>query len=141
MGFRVGMAMGGSGLAGINKMRAATSDGASNGLLKAIALVERHHKTKEWRSSVAGNLRDVEPHPTLLTVRTGMLKRSYTRELAKHLMRASYGSGLVYAPVHEYGSPKHGIRQRPTLERTAQATAAEVERILADSVKREIDRG
>jgi hypothetical protein len=139
MSFNVNMALktasagGIAGKAGHDRV----AGGTRKGLMKALALVERHHKTKEWRSGVAGRLRDVAPHPDLLTVRTGMLKRSYTRELAENLLRASYGSDLVYAPVHEHGSPIQNIRQRPTLERTAKATAAAVEKILADNIARE----
>lgn len=135
MSFKVGIEMIGSGLGGVTKMRTAVADGGNRGLLKAIALVERHHKRVETIRGT-GDKGRYPVHPTMLTMRHGGsgLSGSYTRAVDKARMLATYGSDKVYAPVHEYGSAKLNIPARPGLERTAKATAAEVERIIADEI-------
>jgi phage gpG-like protein len=124
--------------------RKRVNEGARKGLLKALATVQKHHKEKEFIRRAAGRLTGkdaVPPDPDRLTSRTGTLSKSYTTELVESSLRASYGSGLVYAPVHEYGSSSQGIKARPTLERTVDATAAKVEKIMADAIAKEFRDG
>lgn len=109
--------------------------GAGKGLRKALALIERHHKRKEWVRSSGGRLSGAAVHPTKLTIRTGTLSKSYTRQIAEKMLRGSYGSDLVYAPVHEYGG-RH-VKARPGLKRTVNATADKVEKIMADAIAKE----
>lgn len=101
----------------------------SRGLLKAGALVEKHHKTKEM---IGGRLGGKPPHPTKLTHRTRALSRSYTRKLILGGRALRYGSDLEYAAVHEYGNLAMGIPVRPGVETTMLKTADDVARIMAD---------
>jgi phage gpG-like protein len=116
--------------------------GARKGLLKALATLQAHHKQKEFIRSVGGGLNltgkdAVPPHPEKLTSRTGTLSKSYTTELVEASLRASYGSNLEYAPTHEYGYAPRNIKARPTLDRTVNATAAKIEKIMADAIAEE----
>lgn len=126
--------------------RTQVKSGSRKGLLKALATVQKHHKEKEIIRNVGrgANLTGkdaVPPHPEKLTSRTGTLSKSYTIELVEASLRASYGSNLEYAPVHEYGSSARNIRPRPTLERTVDATAAKIEKIMADAIAKEFRDG
>jgi len=56
-------------------------------------------------------------------------------------LRASYGSNLEYAPTHEYGYVPRNIKARPTLDRTVNATAAKIEKIMADAIAKEFRDG
>lgn len=125
-----------SGPAGAKKVR----EGFMDGMRQALALIERHHKRHEM-VRLGGRLSSGDqapPHYDKLTVRTGALSRSYTRRLLKNEMAGAYGSDLVYAPVHEFGSTKLGIHPRPGLARTIDAKADEVEKILADHSVKEL---
>lgn len=119
---------------------AKVATGSRKGLQRAIALVESHHKKQEWiRGSKAlraagGRLANADTDPHKLTVRTGHLLRSYTSRIVEQEMAAYYGSDVVYSRVHEFGYKPRNIPQRPGLQNTIQATAARVEKIMADNV-------
>lgn len=113
-------------------MQKTARDGFWNGIRKSLALMERHHKRKEWVAKSGGRLATQDADPVRLTVRTGSLKRSYGSRLDKMKMIGSYGSDLVYAPIHEYGNPSRGVRARPGLDRTINATKSRIEKLCAD---------
>lgn len=153
------------------KGKKAVDVGAVSGLHKCIALVERHHKRREFiRGSkelkdADGRLLTAATDPHRLTMRSGALSRSYTRRIVERELAAYYGSDLEYARVHEYGGttrphdifPRHGkalafmvngqsvvvksvrhpgskIPARPGLLNTINATANDVEKIMAGAV-------
>jgi phage gpG-like protein len=115
--------------------RKAVRRGFMDAMRKALAITEKHHKRKEW---IRGG--DGPPHPRKLTLRTGSLSRSYTRRLLHRELAGAYGSDLVYAPVHEFGSPTLNIPARPGLKRTIDAKIDKIEKILADGAVRYLGR-
>lgn len=137
MGFDLSAQFDTSGVAGIVGARGqqAVSRGFNDAMRKALAVIEKHHKRKEW---VRGGGRP--PHPEKLTVRTGSLSRSYTRRILEREMAGTYGSDLKYAPVHEYGSSTLNIPARPGLKRTLDAKTKEIEKILADGAVKYLGR-
>jgi len=118
--------------------------GTQKALRRAIVLVERHHKRKEWvRGSeglrdAGGRLDELDTHPSKLTVRTGHLLKSYTRRIVDRELAAYYGSDVVYSRVHEFGMPSRGLPARPGLQNTLDATARQIERIMGDDIQKEI---
>jgi hypothetical protein len=121
-----------SGVAGHRRARA----GLLEGIKKSLADIERHHKRSEMIRKAGGRLSSgdiVPPDPYRITVRTGTLSRSYTRRIDKQALIGSYGSDLVYAPVHEFGSPAKNIRSRPGLQRTIDKLQDQIEKTLADA--------
>lgn len=114
--------------------------GARRGIQRALALVERHHKKNEWIRS-GRRLATQDTHPDKLTVRTGTLSRSYTREIVERDLAGYYGSDVVYSRVHEFGFPARNIPKRPGLQNTVDATKAEIEKVMADSIAQELTRG
>ena len=79
------------------------------------------------RFRVGGKLRSSPPHPTMVTSRTGELRRSIASERgvdkSKLPREISVGSDLVYAGVHEYGLYVRGVKYP---KRAFLAPAAEV---------------
>lgn len=110
--------------------------GAVEGLRRALADIERHHKRAEMIRGGGG-----PPHPDKLTLRTGVLSRSYTRRIVEAELKGYYGSDLVRALVHEFGSAARNIPPRPGLQRTLDAKADEIEKFLADKIEGELERG
>ena len=127
-----------SGAKGHRRMR----KGAAAGLRKCLAMIERHHKRKEMiRGGARLSSGDKQAaHPDKLTVRTGMLSRSYTRRIVEAELKGYYGSDLVYAPVHEFGSKKKNIPPRPGLQKTLDALGKDIEKIMADQIEKKIER-
>ena len=115
-------------------------EGMTNGIRKALALVQSHHKKNEWLPG-GGINNPIKPHPEKLRVRFGTLRKSYTTKLAERLMRGYYGSDLKYAATHEYGDAGRGIRARPGVAKTAKATAARIEKIMADELEKALKNG
>jgi hypothetical protein len=119
--------------------------GALVALRKALSVVERHHKHKEWiRGSKAlraagGKLKVMDTDPDKLTVRSAILIRSYSGKLEPRELAAYYGSDVTYSRVHEFGLPSRGLRARPGLQRTVAATGDQIEKIMADSIKEKLD--
>jgi phage gpG-like protein len=105
------------------------------GLKKAGVIIQRRHKTKEFKRG-GKNIMTSPVDPYYLTRRTGELSRSYTILFPDRLTMA-YGSDKDYAPVHEFGSRMKNIPPRPTLARAVKATEEKVAEALAD----EIDKG
>mgnify|MGYP001766562426 CR=1 FL=1 len=77
----------------------AVRGGAAEGVRKALALVERHHKTQEMeRGNGAG-----AAIPDKITRRTGALARSYSIRHQRDSLEGSYGSDLKRARLLERG--------------------------------------
>lgn len=103
---------------------------------KGIAHIQRHHKRKEWVTGGLGK-HAKKPHPTKLSVRTSVLKKSYDIRIDKKRLEARYGTDVKYARVHEFGLPGRNIRERPGLQNTIDATGHAIEKILAGALKKE----
>ena len=128
-----------AGTAGHNRVKR----GSKKAIRRCVAVVEAYHKRNEWvgggraYKAMGGRLKDAPTHPTKLTVRDNILRKSYTRRIIDHLLYAAYGSDLVYAGVHEYGYPPGNIPARPGIANTAKATADQLIKIMADDIKGE----
>ena len=122
------------------EMQAAVGRAWPHWMRKSLAAIERHFVRNEWVPG-GGKVNPKDPHPYKLTVRSGALRRSYTRRMIdKHI--GGFGSDLVYSAIHEFGGlagrgRKTRIPARPTVQRTADATAAEIEKIMAESLAKE----
>lgn len=114
--------------------------GARKGIRRALALVERHHKRKEWVRT-GKRLATQDTHPDKLTIRTGTLSRSYTSKIVERELAGYYGSDVEYSRVHEFGFPARNIPKRPGLQNTIDAQKAEIEKIMADEIAQELNRG
>ena len=130
--------------------------GALAALDAALIKVERHHKRKEMRRGGTG-----PAVPDLLTIRHGTLSKSYGSRKDKRKLIGYYGSDLKYAPVHEFGAVIHakkadmlhffipgvGFRKaqsvtipaRPTVKRTLDKTAKDIEKIFSRDIGRKLD--
>jgi phage gpG-like protein len=110
-------------------------------LRKAGAVIQRHHKTKEFVSGrgKGTNLMTQPPHPTKLTHRTRTLSKSYTI-IFPNEYTMSYGSDVKYSAVHEFGCLKKNIPVRATLYRTIYRTQEEIDEIMADHVEKSLDK-
>ena len=120
----------------IRGMRTKAHKAHLHAIKKGIAHIQRHHKREEWVTGGMGKHAKA-PHPTKLSVRTAVLKRSYKIIIDKKKLEARYGTDVKYARVHEFGLPGRNIRKRPGLQNTITATGSAIEKILANALKKE----
>ncbi|HUU96857.1 MAG TPA: hypothetical protein VM487_14050 [Phycisphaerae bacterium] len=120
--------------------------GFAAGMRKALVAVEHHHKNEEFITKAGGlgggltGKGAQAPDAYYLTSRHRTLLRSYKfPPVSLKDLTGRYGSDLIYAPVHEFGSTKNNIHARPTLQRTIDAMAETVERLLAESTGKALD--
>ena len=105
-------------------------------LRKAVVEVEQYHKRMEMLPG-GGKKAFREPDPVRLRVRTGALKREYTRRLFQAELEAHYGSDLIYAPVHEFGSPGQNLRPRPGVQRSSDAISPRIDKWIVEALAKE----
>ena len=115
--------------------------GAKAGLRKALAHLERAHKRGgKYLRPGGGGKNPRQPEWPFIMTRTGLLKKSYTREIARSGMRASYGSDLSYAKYLEDGT-RRGIRAREHMQKLERREGKAVEKIIADAIAKEFANG
>lgn len=113
--------------------------GVGRGLRKAIALIEKTHKTELMRPGGGARFARQPEFPYILT-RTGTLKKSYTRDLDYRRLKASYGTPVKYGLFLEEGT-RRGIRARHHMRRLDKRVGKKVERIMADAAVKGLTGG
>lgn len=111
---------------------ARTLEGA---LLKSAAIVQTEITTNQIIRSSLGPV-----DPVRVTSRSGELRRSISgnrgidRSGARRLRKAfvDVGSDLIYAAVHEFGSPKRNIPRRKFIEPGFEASGRAIETIFLE---------
>ena len=76
------------------------------------------------------------PRPRVLGIVSGDLARSITVDKSGLPDSIEVGSRLVYAPVHEFGLPRKGIRARPFISTALDKATPE----FAGMLRKEIER-
>lgn len=110
-------------------------------LAKSAAVIQTEITTKQIIRSSRGPV-----HPKRITSRSGELRRSISGGRGVDLSRArkrrgasiDVGSDLVYAAVHEFGSPKLNIPIRKFIEPGFEKSRKKVETIFLQEWKRSV---
>ena len=117
------------------------TDALKKSALRVQALATTKHIIRGGRfRGTSGALGDADVDPHRITSRSGRLRGSIAVDHAQTPRSVDIGSEVVYAAVHELGSPKRGIRARPFLQPALEEASSDFEGIFIKEWKRAVVR-